>query len=67
MRTFAAITAGGVLSVLLLKLIAAVFFPVLGMIVGILMLGVKMMLLAIVVYVVYSLIFKRRKERSENA
>ena len=38
-----------------------------GAVVGILMLGVKMMLLAIVAYLVYSLIFKRRKERAENA
>lgn len=67
MRTFAAITAGGVLSVLLLKLIATIFLPILGMLVGLFATGVKLVLLAMVGYFVYSLIFKRRKERAETA
>lgn len=62
MRTFAAITAGGVLSVLLFKLLATIFFPIFGMLVGLIMTGVKLLLLAAVVYFVYSLIFKRRKQ-----
>ena len=65
MRTFAAITAGGVLSVLLFKLIATIFLPIFGVVVGLILTGVKLVLLAAVVYFVYSLIFKRRKEAEE--
>lgn len=67
MRTFAAISAGGVLGILLFKLLATIFFPMLGLLIGILVTGVKLLLLAAVVYFVYSLIFKRRNEEEAAA
>ena len=67
MRNFAAITAGGVLGVLLLKLLASVFFPLLAMMVGVLMVGLKLLFFAAVAYFVYSMLFKRRKEREGTA
>ena len=67
MRTFAAITAGGVLGVLVLKLLATLVLPILGMLVGLVMTGVKLVLMAAVAYFVYSLIFKRKRQEERAA
>ena len=50
------------LSVLLLKLFATIFMPILGVLFGLVATGVKLVLLAAIVYFLYSLFFKRRKE-----
>lgn len=65
MRTFAALTLGGVAGVVLFKLLAALLFPILGMLMGLLMTGIKLVLIAAAIYFVYSLFFKRKKERNE--
>lgn len=62
MRTFAALTLGGVASVVLFKLIAALVFPLLGMLFGLLAMTMKLALIAAVVFFVYSMIKKRREE-----
>ena len=61
MRTFAAITAGGVLGIFALKLLATIFLPIVGLVVGLFMMGVKIALFAAAAYFLYSFFFKRRR------
>jgi len=61
MRTFAALTISGVAGIILLKLLATVIFPLLGVFLGILAMTVKMALLAAVVFFFYSMLKKRRE------
>ena len=63
MRNFAAFTVAGVAGIVLLKLLAALLFPLLGILVGLLMTTVKFALIAAVIFFVYSLIRKRKEER----
>ena len=60
MKGFAALTVTGVAGVVLFKLIAAVMFPVFGMIIGLFMMTVKWALIAGVIYFVYTMIRKRQ-------
>jgi len=60
MRTFAALTVSGVAGMLLLKLLAAVLFPMFGVFLGILAMTVKLALIAAVVFFFYSMLKKRR-------
>jgi len=62
MRTFVGFAAGGVIALVVLKILAALFLPILGSLVALVAIGVKLLLLAAVVYFVYSLVFKRRRE-----
>ena len=64
MRTFAALTVTGVAGVLLLKLLVAVMFPILGMIIGLFAMTVKFALIAGVIFFVYSMIKKRKEEQA---
>jgi hypothetical protein len=61
MKTFASLTVAGVAGVLLLKLLTALLFPMLGLFVGLLAMTVKFALIAAVIFFVYSMI-KKRKE-----
>jgi len=61
MKTFASLTVAGVAGILLLKLLTALFFPLLGLFVGLLAMTVKFALIAAVIFFVYSMI-KKRKE-----
>jgi len=61
MKTFAALTVTGVVGMLLLKLLASLFLPILGMFFGILAMVVKFALIAAVIFFVYSMIKKRRE------
>ena len=65
MRTFAAVTAGGVLTIALLKLFAAVVMPVVGLVLGVLATGVKLLFFAAVGYLIYALFFKRKRREGE--
>ena len=61
MKTFASLTVAGVAGILLLKLLTALLFPLLGLFVGLLAMTVKFALIAAVIFFVYSMI-KKRKE-----
>ncbi|HSG06928.1 MAG TPA: hypothetical protein VLA36_01130 [Longimicrobiales bacterium] len=61
MKTFASLTVAGVAGILLLKLLTALVFPVLGLFVGLLAMTVKFAVIAAVLFFVYSMI-KKRKE-----
>ena len=61
MKTFDALTVTGVAGILLFKLFAALIFPILGLIVGLLVMTVKFALIAAVIFFIYSMI-KKRKE-----
>jgi hypothetical protein len=62
MRTFAALTVSGVVGLLLFKLIASLIFPLLGVFVGLLAMTVKFALIAAVIFFVYSMIRKKKRE-----
>lgn len=61
MKTFTTLTVAGVAGILLLKLLTALVFPLLGLFVGLLAMTVKFALIAAVIFFVYSMI-KKRKE-----
>ena len=64
MKTFATITVAGVAGVVLFKLIAALVFPLLGLVAGLLAMTVKIALIAAVVFFIYSMIKKRKEADS---
>ena len=64
MRTFAALTVTGVAGVVLMKLLAMVMFPILGMIIGLFAMTVKFALIAGVIFFVYTMIKKRNEEQA---
>jgi hypothetical protein len=61
MRTFAALTVSGVVGLLLFKLLAALVFPLFGVVMGLLAMTVKFALIAAVIFFVYSMIKKKRE------
>ena len=61
MKAFASLTVAGVAGILLLKLLTALVFPLLGLFVGLLAMTVKFAVIAAVIFFVYSMI-KKRKE-----
>jgi hypothetical protein len=65
MRTFAGLFAGGAIAILIFKILITLMMPLFGMMFGFLASAVKILLLVGVAYLVYSLIFKRRKEEAE--
>jgi len=70
MRTFAALTAGGIGSIILLKLLSMLMAPLLGFLMaffGIMLTVLKFALIAAAAYFLYSLFFKRRRERENGA
>ena len=60
MKTFATLTVAGVAGLLVLKLLAAVVLPVLGLAFGLLALIVKLAVIAALGYFVYSVLKKGR-------
>lgn len=62
MKTFAALTVAGLAGIALFKLLTALLLPVLGLLFGLVALTVKLALVAAVVFFVYSLIRKGRRE-----
>jgi hypothetical protein len=64
MKTFATFTVAGVAGLFLLKLLAAVLLPALGMVFGLVALTMKLALMAAIGYFVYSMV---RKGRSKAA
>jgi len=60
MQTFATLTVAGVAGLLVLKLLAAVVLPVLGLAFGLLALIVKLAVIAALGYFVYSVLKKGR-------
>lgn len=65
MRTFVGLFAGGAIAIVIFKILAALLVPFLGMFIGLMVTGVKILLVVGVAYLVYSLIFKRRKEPAD--
>ncbi len=64
MRTFAALTVTGAAGIVLFKMLAAIMFPVIGMVFGLIAMTVKFALVAAVIFFVYSMIRKRRHEQT---
>jgi hypothetical protein len=62
MKSFAKLAVVGVSSVVLFKLFASVFLPMMGMLFGLLAMTVKLALIAAVVFFIYSLFRKREQE-----
>jgi uncharacterized protein involved in cysteine biosynthesis len=59
MKSFAALTVAGVAGLVLLKILAAVLLPVLGIVVGMVALTMKVALMAAIGFFVYSMVRKR--------
>ena len=62
MKSFAKLAVVGVSSVVLFKLFASVFLPMMGMLFGLLAMTVKLALIAAVVFFIYSLFRKKERE-----
>ena len=62
---FAAMMTGGVLGVVVLKLLMTMMAPLFGIAVGLLVMGLKVLFWGAIVYVVYRLFFRRRRETAE--
>ncbi len=65
MRSFATLFVGGTVAVFALKAFTSIFLPLAGALIGIVLTGLKLALFAGVIYLVYSLIFKRKKREVE--
>ena len=61
MKAFATFAVAGVAGVVLFKLLAALIFPMIGLVMGLLAMTVKFALIAAVIFFIYSMI-KKRKE-----
>ena len=62
MKSFVKLAVVGVSGVVLFKLFATILFPLLGMMLGILMLTLKIAVIAAVGFFIYSLFFKKNDE-----
>jgi hypothetical protein len=62
---FAAMMTGGVLGVVVLKLLMTMMAPLFGIAVGLLLMGLKVMFWGAIVYVVYRIFFRRRRDHAE--
>jgi len=62
MKSFAKLAVVGVSSVVLFRLFATLFLPMMGMLFGLLAMTVKLALIAAVVFFIYSLFRKKEKE-----
>lgn len=61
MMRFGAMMAGGVVGLLVLKLLAGLLMPILGTLIGVLMLGLKGAFWLAVGYLIYRLFFRKRR------
>lgn len=62
MKSFAKFAVLGVSSIVLFKLLASIFLPVLGLALGLLALTVKLAMIAAVVFFLYSIFRKPRRD-----
>lgn len=62
MKTFAALTVAGVAGLVVLKLLAALLLPMLGLFLGLVALTMKLALIAALGFFVYSMIKKGRNK-----
>ena len=65
MRTFSTLLVGGTVAVFALKALASVFLPLAGVLIGLVLTGLKLALFAGAIYLAYTLIFKRKKREVE--
>ena len=65
MKSFAKLTVVGISGVVLFKLFATILFPLLGLMLGLLMLTVKLALIAAVVFFIWSIV-KRPKPADDR-
>ena len=63
MKAFAGIVVGGTVTLLIFKLLATLVLPLLGAMIGLVLMVIKWVVLAMVAYFVYSMFFKRRREQ----
>jgi uncharacterized protein involved in cysteine biosynthesis len=61
MKAFAALTVAGVAGLVLLKILAAVLLPVLGLVIGMVALTMKVALMAAIGFFIYSMVRKRAR------
>lgn len=64
MRSFAGMFVGGVAAVVLLKVLFGFLIPVVGMVIGLILLAIKLTLFAFVAYFIYSLVKNRNGEQT---
>lgn len=62
MKTFAALTVAGVAGLVVLKLLAALLLPILGLLFGLVALTMKLALIAALGFFVYSMIKRGRNK-----
>ena len=62
MKSFAKLAALGVCGAILFKLFATILFPLLGLMLGLLMLTVKLAVIAAVVFFIWSLVKKPKRD-----
>lgn len=65
MMRFGAMMAGGVVGLVILKVLAALLMPLFGTMVGMMMLGMKLLFWVALGYVVYRVFFRRRCRSAE--
>lgn len=63
MKAFGTMFVGGTIALILFKILAALLLPLLGTVIGFFFTVMKLMVLAVVAYFVYSMVFKRKKEQ----
>ena len=66
MKTFAGFVAGGAIAQVVLNLLAALMLPILGSVLALVMTAVKLVLVAGIVYLAYSLLLKRKRESASG-
>lgn len=64
MRTFAGLFVGGLATLFIMKLLAGLFLPLLGLVLGLIGMVVKITLFGLVAYFVYRFLTSRRRERA---
>ena len=66
MKSFAKIAFVGFSGVVLFKLFASIFLPLIGLLVGLFVLAIKVAVFAAIIYFLYSLFFKRDEDEDEE-
>ena len=65
MMRYGAMAVGGVLGLVVLKMMGALFLPVFGVVVGMLFFGLKVLFWLAIGYVVYRIFFHKRRDPAE--
>ena len=66
MKSFAKAVAVGVTGVVAFKLLVAVFLPLMGLMFGLIAMLVKFALVAAVVFIIYTIFFKKDREEEDE-